>query len=381
MRIHIAVLNLRMGGQLSSMTSLVQLLAAAGIDAQIALPSGVPSTGKRDVTAFCERPLRQRVRQTWHMLRTLPLDPARDVVHLVVPTPAFAPIAKLLPVPSDRVLVQYEGPPTHFDGPHLRALRDDPLLFGPRIVLNNALWAHAARPLQVHHLATYPALAQWLRANGFGRVHEVANVTVFAPEDGEAGQHPPWPDAATTINVAYIGHCHPVKGVPDLIAAFALAAPQRPDLHMRLALSADGDLASIDRQIPALPDEVRGRVHRHGLVPVAAWLQHADVLALPYRSLASTTLYPSLLLEADAAGCPLLIADLPDLRAVLPDSNLRVQWVAPRDVAALAQALIQLPKRPPTVDAVPLLKLPPAADRVRELARIYAAMAGHQEQQ
>ncbi len=365
MRVTFCVLNLRMGGQVSSVTSLMQLVAARGHEVRLALPEGVPCPSKGSLAAFGRRPLGARAAAVWRMLRALPRG-ERDVVHLVVPTPAFAVAALVAPTTPRRVLVQYEGLPTAFDGEHLRAFRDDPLLLAPRLVLNHGAWARAARRTSCAHLATSPSLARWLRARGFEDVVEAPNVAQLSPEDG--APLPPGLVEADDLAVAYVGHCHRLKGVDDLVAAFALAAPRRPELRLVLALSPDGDRARVERRVEALPAMIRARVRVAGIVPVASLLRRVDALALPYRTLVTTTVYPSLLLEADALGCPVVVSDVEGLRDAFAPASERLAIVPPRDVRALADALVALPRR---AAGRPVLSLPPVPERVDTVCDAY----------
>jgi len=367
MRVQLAVLNLRMGGQWSSIVSLCHLLRDQGVDAEVALPAGVASASKVDIAAFARLPLLQRAGAMLRMLRELGRgDPAPDVVHLVLPTPAFAPIARLLRAAPARVLLQYEGAPTHLDAAHLCAAFDDPRLMLPRLLLNHAIWARAAVSQESAHLATFPALSAWLRATGFRRVFEVANVAVL---DDEAASGP-LRITPNTCTVAYVGHCHPIKGVFDLLSAFLLVAERRPDLRLLLALTDDGDRPALARRVQALPPALRSRIDLAGLVPMRALLATVDALALPYRAITTTTVYPSLLLEAEAMACPVLLADLPEFENILDRSSDRLHLVPPADCAALAAVLARLPKRA-SHSGRPALTLPDNATRVRQLRCVY----------
>ena len=56
-----------------------------------------------------------------------------------------------------------------------------------------------------------------------------------------------------------------------------------------------------------LPAQVKSRILITGTVPVGTVLGRLDALVLPYRMILSTTMVPSLLLEADLARCPVSV--------------------------------------------------------------------------
>ncbi|GEM_PF-6583799 len=364
----ICVLNLRMGGQVTSLTSLASRLRARGMQVEFALPEGVGSPGKADLDAFVHWPLWRRFRSIWRMLRTLPAQEDR-FVHLVLPTPAFSFLALLIPTRRSRVLVQSEGLPTSFDAEHRKDLRDDPAFMLPRLILNHGFWVVWARRFRLAHLVTAPPYAAWLRQHGFEDVTSIGN---FAEPDLEPeSPQPLHPFGESATVLAFIGHAHRVKGLEDLIEAFAQAQPGRPDLALVIALSSDGDANRIQARVLAMEEPARSRVFLTGLVPVQRMLRVVDALVLPYRSLTSTTLYPSLILEADQAHCPLVVSRLPYLETLLPAEGPGLDWVPPRDPAALARVIRHLPRRRNRPMSSSLLDLPDADARVDLLIQTY----------
>lgn len=369
LRVTFLVLNLRMGGQVSNLASLAPQLKARGLDVRFALPPGVPGPDKEALDLFSRKALPSRLLGLWRMVRSLPREEP-GVVHVVLPSPAFCFLLILLRTPRDRILVQPEGFPTAFDAAHRKDLRDDPGFVLPRLILNNRRLAALARRFRVAHLVTTEAYAAWLRNRRFEDVTCVPNLADSGGDGASpSGLVPALPPEPGACRVAYVGHAHPVKGVDDLIEAFALAQPRRPGLALTLALSSDGDRSRILRRIRTLPSEIQSRIQVAGLVCVPRLLAEVDALVLPYRSLLSTTLYPSLLLEAEAAGCPLLLSEVPELASVTRTGGPGLHRFPPRDAGALASALERLPRREEGGDWK--LDLPPMPDRVEALVHTY----------
>lgn len=373
--VRFVVLNLRMGGQVSSVLSLCEELHSRGVDASLLLPPTVEAASKDQLTAFGAQPFSRRMsamRRLLGGLGSLAGEP-EQVLHIVLPSPAFLPLVRLVPFPLARTVVSYEGPCTGLDREHLHAFLDDPRLMLPRLVLNNRAWVRGGPVRHATHVATHPFIARQLRRAGARTVHEIPNVSTLSRDEASQGITPLPGREPGSIMCAYVGHTHPVKGIFDLLAAFAHAVPKRPELRLLLALSADGDAEKVAEQVERLG--ISDRVTRLGLVDVRHVLERVDALVLPYRSAITTTLYPSLLLEAAGAGCPLILSRLPALESAVAYDSPSVHPVRPRSVASLTQALLSLPPRLAT-RRDPFLLLPPVEERVEAMMRVYSRVAG-----
>ena len=350
--IDFAIMNMRLGGQLSGALELIRLLSGAGADARLLLPASMRSSSAKDAADYGKLPLTKRMAEFLKLIRNREENGARQgsrTLHLVLPSPAFAWLAALAGSKAKTVL-QYEGPSTAFDRAHLRAFSESPVFSAPRMLLGNSLLARLAARLpaarRAAHLATHPLIADELLRCGYANIKTLKPPPLPRKPESPAGadQKPLFPRRRGdgTFWYGYIGHAFAQKGVADLLAAFAITAREKPGLRLFLALSPDGDAGAVRQLAGEL--RIENMISWAGIVNPWQALAEIDALVLPYRSTISTTLYPSLVLEALAAGCPLITADLPALRPLLAMTPAgAVTLFEPRSTTSLAAALKRCP--------------------------------------
>jgi phosphatidylinositol alpha-mannosyltransferase len=177
----------------------------------------------------------------------------------------------------------------------------------------------AARRLQVEHLG--------------GDAVEIPNGVAVA-HYATAEPLPGYPRPGT---VGFLGrYDEPRKGMAVLLDALARLAPDRPDL--RLLVAGRGDAADL---LSGLPPALAGRVDLLGLVDEAdkaRMLRSVDVYCAPNLGGES---FGIILLEAMAAGAPILASDLDPFRRVLDDGRAGTLFRT-GDPAALAGSLAEL---------------------------------------
>jgi starch synthase (maltosyl-transferring) len=138
----------------------------------------------------------------------------------------------------------------------------------------------------------------------------------------------------------WAGRLDPAKGLDELLEAVARV---RRDLPVRMLLAGDGPLR----------DSIRRRISEMGLsdcvsllgmrTDIPALLKSCDVFVFPSR----TEGLPNALLEAMAAGCPIVCSDIPAHRHMIEDGHNGV-LVAPGRPDLLAEAIAQLLRNPDT---------------------------------
>lgn len=141
------------------------------------------------------------------------------------------------------------------------------------------------------------------------------------------------PEGAVLIGM--IARNHPMKDVPNLLAAFAGVRKRRPDTHLLIAGEGmdapTGDTAAWLDRLPPGSWTLAG--HR---ADVPTWLAGLDIVALPS---AWGEGFPNIIGEAMAAGIPCVATDVGDAAWVVGETG---RAVPPRDADALAKALLDL---------------------------------------
>lgn len=177
----------------------------------------------------------------------------------------------------------------------------------------------AARRVQVEHLG--------------GDAVEIPNGVAVA-HYATAEALPGYPRPGT---VGFLGrYDEPRKGMPVLLDGLARLAPGRPEL--RLLVAGRGDA---DDLLSELPPVLAGRVELMGQVSEAdkaRMLRSIDVYCAPNLGGES---FGIILLEAMAAGAPIVASDLDPFRRVLDDGRAGTLFRT-GDPAALAKALAGL---------------------------------------
>ena len=177
-------------------------------------------------------------------------------------------------------------------------------------------------------VAVSEAAAAFVRARvggGFAIVPNGVDVARFASASPA--------DLGDGRKVLFVGRLDERKGFPTMIRAFGSLASDRPDL--RLVVIGDGEDR---REANDLPPEIRDRIRLLGAVPnteIHPILAACHVYAGP--SIGGES-FGVVLVEAMAAGLPVVASDIPGYREVLRHDRDGL-LVPARDPAALASAL------------------------------------------
>jgi glycosyltransferase involved in cell wall biosynthesis len=354
MRVCLASIHPRMlSGQIEGLLALGRGLRASGHD--VRLVSAFPEAALYQDTRWTRATgdagsLAPKVLRIGRIVRDV-CRAARDadIVHLNLPTPAFALLADVVQVVTRRpVVVGYEAqlcsPRALLAGGHLGRA---PGFYGPRAVVNNRLVARLAAQRGSRYVVSSAVQRHELLALGLPP-ERIAVIPALV----DAAKLRRWPRAAarrrlglppTEPLIAYVGHYHPVKGVELLPAALRRVQRTVPGAHLALAWSGIGEQTPVREAIERAG--VRERVIELGPVEVGQLLSAADVLAAPYVLTIGQAAFPAVPLEAMHLGTPLVTSDLPLLRE-LTDDGEAAQLVRPGDVESLAAGLAALLRDP-----------------------------------
>lgn len=154
---------------------------------------------------------------------------------------------------------------------------------------------------------------------------------------------PPLPDFSTGLNLLYVGRLEPRKGLTYLLEAYARVKVALPQVRLLIVgpYSVRGR-----RPFECLVRRLRlGDVHFVGYLPeqeLARYYQHSAVFCAPACGSES---FGMVLLEAMAAGIPIVASDIEGYRNVMSHQKQGL-LIPPRHPMALADALLHLLKRP-----------------------------------
>lgn len=153
----------------------------------------------------------------------------------------------------------------------------------------------------------------------------------------------PLPQFSSGLNVLFVGRLEPRKGFCYLLEAYTQVKAALPQVRLLVVGPyTDEDRAPLERE---LRRRRLGDVHFAGYVPdveLARYYQSSHVFCAPSTGFES---FGMVLLEAMAAGTPIVASDIDGYRSVV-SHQVEGLLTPPRDPVALAEALIYLLQRP-----------------------------------
>jgi len=212
------------------------------------------------------------------------------------------------------------------------AYADRSLLLSAAAPALRGIWKRLAVRVAVSHAA-----AAFVSRVGKGDLRIVpngANVEMFA--SAEPARLP------EGRRLLFVNRLDPRKGFRVMVAAFRVLASERPDVV--LVVAGDGPERPA---VQDLPNEIRERVVMLGNVPheeLPPYHAASEVFCAPATGRES---FGIVLVEAMAAGLPMVASDIPGYREVVRN-GIDGMLVPPRDPAALAGAVSEVLDDPDT---------------------------------
>jgi glycosyltransferase involved in cell wall biosynthesis len=335
MKACISLLNYRLGGQLVNLGLLKESLESSfGLKVTYLFPDRAQTIDRARANAYIGRSIFRKVFDIAALLLRLRRHVRSDYVFLCLPSPAFVWLPLCFGLwPGRRLFLIYESHAIRWRGLERQLLRKCWRILAPRLVLNSAVLARILAPLGYQVLYLNLPLAEIDVQTSPEKKFSLN----LLPRLMGAGHVPAQAPASGTLNVLYLGHELQIKGVDFLIRA--AAGIKRRDISLRIILSAESDFdaRALARQLGVTNLEIHKEV-----ADVAAAFAWAHYLILPYRSMISTTIFPTSLLEAHAQGRAVILPQLPELRSMVDFSSPSVHTFMANQEASLLSLLESL---------------------------------------
>jgi phosphatidyl-myo-inositol alpha-mannosyltransferase len=320
------------GGVQVHVRQLARHLAGRGHEVMVLTPGENPPDDAH--VRLVGRPLRIRfngsvvplcyTRRSAHVVRQALEQFAPDLVHVHDPlspsTSRFA--AKFSQAPIVATFHSYFG---HI-GAHAK-------IYDLAVPLLRPIWRRITRRVAVSEAAASCVSSRM--AEGGDHVYIVPNGADIAPLETACPA-----DLPPGRKMLFVGRLHRRKGFAVAVRAFAELAPKIPDLL--LIVAGDGDERNA---VDALAPDVRRRVHMLGAVPheqVPSYFRASDLYIGPATGQES---FGIVLVEAMAAGLPVVASDIPGYREVARPGRDGL-LVPPGDATALANAVQRVLEQP-----------------------------------
>lgn len=190
--------------------------------------------------------------------------------------------------------------------------------------------------------------AQTIAANLAARGVDEARIAVV-PNGADLAPDAPPPRGAPARYLVYVGALQPWQGVDVALKAMALLA-DLPDLKLAILSSHHRGRSKPLRRLARRLGVADRLIWRHQLSRgmVARWLQHSAASLAPLTASARNLdqgCCPIKVLEAMAAGAPVIASDLPSVRELIADGSTGrlVPPDRPEELARAARILLEFP--------------------------------------
>ncbi len=320
----------------------------------------------------------RRLLELWFWVRTLAqrIDNDAAVVHLLLPSPAWAWIFRWIKFPGERMVLHYSGRTVAWNWMNLKEFPGDPWLVGRAMLTNPEFLSRFARGVQGAHLTMDARSAETLTALGCKRVFQCPGlIDPWIGLKNRVWERKGKDADSSVLYAGFSGLGSPVEGILDLLRATSMAALENPRLRLILAVEEKHRLVKLKQRILDLG--LRDRVMFVDVEEEARLLAQVDVMVLPYRSAMVAPLYPRPLMVAAASGCPLITTAIPAWEHLFHLGSPGLELISPGDVGALRRVLVTLMDRLDRAGGGPLPLKPLAGHQGMEaVSTIHQRLAG-----
>jgi len=137
-------------------------------------------------------------------------------------------------------------------------------------------------------------------------------------QNGVFSKHysPPHKSIGEVIQLLYVGHAKPSKGVDALIVLAAMLKTQSHiHFHLTICLSGFGSQSFIEKLIKV--HKLEKNITFKPNIDVIAEMTDADMLILPLRTCVGTSLTPNIIVEAISTGLPIAVPKFDELKGII----------------------------------------------------------------
>jgi glycosyltransferase involved in cell wall biosynthesis len=270
------------------------------------------------------------------------IAPAYDIIVLILPNPAFGLLADMIKKHVKKpIIVNYESRWHALKGYHFAG---DNLSWRNiyRLISFNKITSRLSQKLCDKYVVSTHFQKNELIDIGY-KSDQVAVIPNSTNTSKYRFQYAHRNYRKENSLIMYLGHFNYSKGVDILIRAMAIILQSFPATTLSLIWSGAGsEYQSLSKLIRYYKLTEHVELIK-SIVNVSEYLSHADVLALPYRSLSKTRIIPSLLLEAFSVGVPLVVSDCDPIGELVDDHKNGI--VTPTDNPyELARGIIEFLK-------------------------------------
>lgn len=327
------ILNLRIGGQTESINALSNTLKDRGVETNLPLCWLINTEDKTQLNSYVNN--NSIFRRFFHFFLGFLNVKNNCIHHVVLPSPAWSWLIFIVKALSrkQRSIFQFEG---YSLGYHekfrqiLKWLKYDPLYYLIRLLLNNKLLAKLCPSKGVFYIVSSRLQAEELKGYHVdpALINIIPNISLpiekMEKEDSRSRLRLPM----KSFIFGFAGALSHVKGIDLLLKSYSLVLKRNQIKDCCLTI------AGIEKPFIKIID-TNFDIKYMKFVDIRIFMSAIDILVLPYRTLLSTTIQPSLILEALTIGTTVITTRVSPLDE-MEEYGIEFNYCEPDDCDGLA---------------------------------------------